>query len=199
MERIRHNMHRCGFARRTILAAAFTLLCMAETGAVPKVWDDRDIRDFRLPLAGLGRPPALLSERDYYALPEINLKTYPVYTPDKEPPGYMKWLNQREPEPLVDVSQLKTSADWIAAGREVFYGRELPRFSGSEHNLQMIRDPRVLAAYRLQTTPDGVLLGLRYVVRAKGKVELGTDTCAMCHVRVLPNGKVIEGPANIHT
>ena len=192
-------MHRCGFARRTILAAAFTLLCLAETGAVPKVWDDRDIRDFRLPLAGLGRPPALLSERDYYALPEINLKTYPVYTPDKEPPGYMKWLNQREPEPLVDVSQLKTSADWIAAGREVFYGRELPRFSGSEHNLQMIRDPRVLAAYRLQTTPDGVLLGLRYVVRAKGKVELGTDTCAMCHVRVLPNGKVIEGPANIHT
>jgi hypothetical protein len=73
------------------------------------------------------------------------------------------------------------------------------RFSGSEDNLKLIRDPRVLAAYKLQTTSDGVLLGLRYVVRAKGKVELGTDTCAMCHVHILPDGKVVEGPANVHT
>ena len=63
----------------------------------------------------------------------------------------------------------------------------------------MIRDPRVLAVYKLQTTKDGVLIGLRYLVREKGKVELGTDTCAMCHVRVQPDGSVIEGPANVHT
>ena len=166
---------------------------------VPKVWDDRQLAGYRLPLHGLGRPPALISEKEYYALPESNVKTYPVYTPDKEPPGYIDQLKQLEPQPLVDVSKLKTDADWIAAGRDVFYGRELPRFSGSEHNLQMIRDPRVIAAYRLQTTKDGVLLGLRYVVREKGKVELGTDTCAMCHVQVLASGEVIEGPANVHT
>src|SRR5207245_3761773 len=127
---------------------------------------------------------ALISEHDYYTLPEINLKTYPVYTPDREPAAYMNWLSRQEPKPLVDVPQLKTDADWIAAGREVFYGRELPRFTGSEHNLQMIRDPQVLAAYRLQSTKDGELLGLRYVIREKGKVELGTDTCAMCHTQV---------------
>ena len=167
--------------------------------AVPKIWDDHDIADFRLPLAGLGKAPALISENEYYSLPEVNVKTYPVYTPDKEPSGYLDWLKQQEPQPLVDLSKLKTEADWIAAGKEVFYGRELPRFTGSEDNLQLIRDPKVIAAYGLQITPDGVLLGLRYVVRAKGKLELGTDTCAMCHVRVLPDGKVIEGPANVHT
>ena len=36
-------------------------------------------------------------------------------------------------------------------------------------------------------------------MREKGKVELGTDTCAMCHVRILPDGKIIEGPANVQT
>ena len=179
--------------------AVFAVLCHAQSGSVPKVWDDRDIAGFRLPLAGLGAPPKLISEREYYALPEVNLKTYPVYTPDKEPAGYIEWLQQRDPAPLVEISKLKTDADWIAAGREVFYGRELPRFTGSEDNLKLIRDPQVIAAYGLQVTPEGVLLGLRYVVRAKGKVELGTDTCAMCHVRVLPGGKLIEGPANVHT
>ena len=100
---------------------------------------------------------------------------------------------------MVDLSAIRTDADWLAAGREVFYGRELQRFSGSEHSLNMIRDPRVVAAYRLQQTRDGVLLGLRYVVREKGKVELGTDTCAMCHVRILASGELVEGPANAQT
>ncbi|MBI1788403.1 MAG: hypothetical protein HYR60_12750, partial [Acidobacteria bacterium] len=184
--------------RRTLvlLVAGFLPLSAAE---IPKTWDDADLIGYRLPLAGLGKPPTLITAREYYALPETNLKTYPVYVPDKEPPGYLDWLKQQEPQPLVDVSKLKTEADWIAAGREVFYGRELPRFTGSEHNLQMIRNPRVLAAYRLQTSKEGVLMGLRYVVREKGKVELGTDTCSMCHVQVHATGEIIEGPANVYT
>ena len=167
----------------------------AVTNGIPPAWSDADLAGYRVPLAGLGKAPVLVSEHDYYALPEANLKTYVVYTPDKEPPGYIQWLKQQDPQPLVDVNKLKTQADWLAAGREVFYGRELPRFSGSEDNLQLIRNPQVLAAYRLQTTQDGVLLGLRYVVREKGKVELGTDTCAMCHVQVR-DGKLIEGLPN---
>ncbi len=178
----------------TIVAVAIPLLGQSPV----KVWSNQEALSFRLPLAGLGAPPALITEERYYALPEYNLKTYPVYHPDKEPKGYLDWLKQQDPKPLVDLGDLKTEADWIAAGREVFYGRELPRFSGSEDNLQLIRNPQVLAAYRLQTTPDGVLLGLRYVVRQKGKVELGTDTCAMCHVQVRGD-KVIEGPPNVHT
>jgi hypothetical protein len=184
---------------RAALPAALGALCLAQTNPIPKVWNDRDIAGFRLPLAALGKAPKLISEQEYYSLPEINLKTYPVYAPGKEPSGYIDWLKQQEPQPLVDISRLKTEADWIAAGKEVFYGRELPRFTGSADNLQLIRDPRVIAAYGLQITPGGVLVGLRYVVRSKGKVELGTDTCAMCHVRVLPGGQVVEGPANVHT
>jgi hypothetical protein len=32
-----------------------------------------------------------------------------------------------------------------------------------------------------------------YVIREKGKVELGTFACAMCHTRVMPDGTVIKG------
>jgi hypothetical protein len=167
--------------------------------AVPQAWADSSVAGYRTPLAALGHAPKMVSGARYYALPEYNLKTYPVYTPDKEPPNYIDWLKQQEPQPLVDIGKLRTQEDWIAAGREVFYGRELPRFSGSEDNYQLIRDPKVIAAYRLQTSKDGVLLGLRYVVREKGKIELGTDTCAMCHTQVRPDGSVIEGPPNVHT
>ncbi len=182
-----------------LLLAAAAVAASMSAEDVPSPWSEASIAGYRLPLAGLGRAPKMVSGAAYYALPEVNLKTYPVYTPEKEPKGYIEWLQSRDPEPMVDVSKLHTRADWIAAGREVFYSRELPRYSGSEDNLKLIRDPRVLEAYKLQTTKDGVLLGLRYLVREKGKVELGTDTCAMCHVRVQPDGTVIEGPANVHT
>src|SRR5438132_9986300 len=100
--------------------------------AVPKVWNQKEVATYRLPLAGLGKAPQLISEQEYYKLPEVNVKTYPVYTPDKEPAGYLEWLQKQDPQPLIDVDKLRTDADWIAAGREVFYGRELPRFTGSE-------------------------------------------------------------------
>jgi hypothetical protein len=186
-----------------VLLAAAALPAFAQSPKLPpeaqNAWSDASVAGYRLPLAGLGHAPKMASGAPYYALPETNLKTYPVYAPDKEPPNYIEWLKAQSPKPLVDFSTLKTRQDWIAAGREVFYGRELPRFSGSEDNYQLIRDPRVIAAYKLQVSKDGVLLGLRYVVREKGKIELGTDTCAMCHTQVRPDGSVIEGPPNVHT
>ncbi len=181
----------------SLVFAGVSLLASNEL-VIPKSWRDIDLAGYRLPLAGLGKAPAVVSESEYYALPETNLKTYPVYTPDKEPPNYLDWLKSQNPQQLVDVSKLQSQADWIAAGKEVFYGRELPRFTGSEDNLQLIRNPKVLAAYRVQTTPEGVLLGLRYVVREKGKVELGTDTCAMCHAQIR-DGKVYAGLPNTYT
>jgi len=182
-----------------VLLGAHSGNAQGSGAGVPPSWSQKDVSTFRLPLAGLGAPPSLISEREYYALPEVNLKTYPVYVPDREPPNYLKWLEQQDPQPMVNVSKLKTDQDWADAGREVFYGRELPRFTGCEDNLQLIRDPQALAAYRLQTTKDGVILGLRYVVRQKGEVELGTNTCAMCHVQVRPDGELIEGAPNVHT
>ena len=182
-----------------VLLGAHSGSAQGSGAGVPPSWSQKDVSTFRLPLAGLGAPPSLISEREYYALPEVNLRTYPVYVPEREPPNYLKWVEQQDPQPMVNVSKLKTDQDWADAGREVFYGRELPRFTGNEDNLQLIRDPQALAAYRLQTTKDGVILGLRYVVRQKGKVELGTNTCAMCHVQVRPDGELIEGAPNVHT
>ncbi len=165
---------------------------------VPQSWTDKQLLGFRTPLAGLNKPPQMLPEAAYYALPENNLKTYPVYSVDKEPPNYLDWLKQQEPKPLVEVDKLHTEADWIAAGKEVFFGRELPRFTGGEDNLQIIRNPKIMAAYRVQTTSDGVMIGLRYVVHQKGKVELGTDTCSMCHAQI-HDGKVYAGLPNNYT
>lgn len=187
--------------RRSMIVLLFLAALIPSVGLTqisPRVWTQSEVSTYRLPLAGLGKPPQMISEKNYYALPEVNLKTYPVYAPDKEPAGYLDWLKQQAPQPLIDVSKLKTDADWIAAGREVFYGRELPRFTGNEDNLTIIRDPKILAAYRIVTTDKGELVGLRYVVREKGKVELGTDTCAMCHVQI-KNGQVIEGAPNTYT
>src|SRR5687768_8021300 len=90
-------------------AIVVLLLCGAsDVVRVPNSWADPDIAAFRLPLAAWSKAPRMLSERDYYALPESNVKTYPAYTPDKEPANYLDWLRQQEPEPLVDVASLKT-------------------------------------------------------------------------------------------
>ncbi len=160
--------------RKSILALAACCMSTAVSAQeIPHPWTDASIGGFRLPLAGLGHAPKMVSGDEYYALPEVNVKTYPVYAPGKEPPNYIEWLKAREPEPLVDVSKLKTPADWIAAGKEVFYGRELPRFSGSEDNLALIRDPKIVAAYRLQTTKDGGLAGVALCSSPKRQSRTG--------------------------
>ena len=42
-------------------------------------------------------------------------------------------------------------------------------------------------------TPEGVMPFMTYVIREKGKVELGSFSCAMCHMRVLEGGTVLIG------
>ena len=88
------------FARSQVLllaGVACAVLLSAED--VPSPWSDSSIAGYRLPLAGLGHAPKMVSGKAYYALPEANLKTYPVYTPDKEPKGYLDWLESPGPGP----------------------------------------------------------------------------------------------------
>ena len=61
---------------------------------VPQSWTDKQLEGFRTPLTGLSAAPKMLPEAEYYKLAENNLKTYPVYTPDKEPANYIEWLKQ---------------------------------------------------------------------------------------------------------
>lgn len=77
-------------------------------------------------LAALKVRPANYTAAEYYAVPADNLRTHPVYRPDKEPPGYWEELEKKKPEPLVDVSKIRTTEDWIEAGARAF--RELDPF-----------------------------------------------------------------------
>ena len=78
------------------------------------------LADWATPLAALKIRPAHYTAAEYYSAPADNLRTYPVYLPDKEPPGYWEELQKKKPEPLVDVSKIRTTQDWIAAGARAF-------------------------------------------------------------------------------
>ena len=47
-------------------------------------------------------------------------KSYLIYAPGKEPPGYFEKLKELEPEIVFDQEKLKTEEDWIRAGETVF-------------------------------------------------------------------------------
>src|SRR4051812_32646248 len=86
----------------------------------PKIWDEAKLKDWALPLANDGPEIRQVSEQDYYASPVDNLRSYPVYHPDREPPGYLEKLRNMEPEPLVEIGPARTKAQWIELGERVF-------------------------------------------------------------------------------
>ena len=87
------------------LAFAFLAVARMQTRA-PVIWDDVALADWATPIAALQIRPGHYKTADYYAVPAENLRTYPVYLPDKEPPGYWESLKKKKPEPLVDVSTI---------------------------------------------------------------------------------------------
>src|SRR5262245_39060086 len=89
---------------------------------VPKTWDGEAIASLEVPLAHAAASPIHVTADYYYRIPVRPLyKTYPVYHPSKEPPGYFKRLKRLEPQTVpFDSSKFKTKADWIKAGRLIF-------------------------------------------------------------------------------
>ena len=156
---------------------------------IPKAWDDQAIESFETPLAQRDRSPRYMSAEEYYKLkPRPIYRSYPAYAPGREPAGYRQWLKQREPEIIFDPSKLHTKADWIAAGKIVFEAD--PRFRPAPDQ----PDPLPPS---LKPSIDGVLPawfgGDRYYIRKKGVIEIGTNSCADCHTRVMPDGSFFEG------
>jgi len=92
----------------------------SEAVVCPRIWDEKELATWATPVAGLGIRPGHFSEGEYYAAPVDNLRSYPVYHPRFEPPGYRQWMISQGPQPLIEPEQLKTKADWIEAGRRVF-------------------------------------------------------------------------------
>ena len=157
--------------------------------------------ELEIPLANSSASPKQVPADFYYRIPVRPIHaSYPVYHPDREPPGYFDQLRAKEPIVLWDDKgvrpALTTEADWIAAGKLVF---DSPIDSGSGRiavsmstNLP-VRDPRWYRDVSAPLTPEGILPFYRYVIRERGKVEVGVLSCAMCHTRLMPDGSVISG------
>jgi hypothetical protein len=159
--------------------------------AIPKVWDDAEMATLEVPLAQAAASPKQIPADYYYRIPLRPIyKSYAVYAPGKEPLGYLEWLKQQEPETAFNASELKTEADWIKAGEIVF---DSPIFYDTLVRAADVRDPLWYEKTGAQAARDGTLPWFRYVVREKGKVELGTISCAMCHTRVMSDGSVVKG------
>src|SRR5216684_5759590 len=99
---------------------------------IPKTWDDAAIATLEVPLANPVGSPRHISADYYYRIPVAPIyKSYSVYAPGHEPPGYMDWLKQQESVIVWDdkghAPPLETEADWIRAGEIVF---DAPLFYG---------------------------------------------------------------------
>jgi hypothetical protein len=170
------------------LSAAYVCVLAAQASRAPRIWDDEALADWATPVARLGVRPSHYSSAEYYAAREENYRTYPVYHPDAEPPGYWDDLQKRAPEPLVDVSVIRSRRDWITTGERVF--RELDAV------LERTSDPAVIAMARdparfkgVLELPDGTAFGPRWVVTPEG-VQLGFLACGGCHFSVQPDASI---------
>lgn len=163
------------------------------TPEIPKTWDQQALQSMELPMPDPATSPQYISSDYYYRMPVRPVyKTYPVYFPGKEPSGYLDRLEQSEPEILFDASKLKTMADWTQAGELVFQ-TPIEYVDSSESLYSLIQTTNWFKKNGVLTTKDGIFPNMRYVVREKGKVELGILACSHCHTRVMPDGTTILG------
>jgi hypothetical protein len=167
--------------------------------AIPKTWDDAAMASLEVPLVDPIGSPKHVSADYYYRIPVRPIyKQYPVYAPGHEPPSYMDWLKQQEPQIVWDdkghTPPLRTEADWIKAGETVFSAEmTFVGENGGVFTLSDIKDSSWYEKIGMPLTREGVLPFLSYVVRQEGNVELGSFACAMCHTRVMPDGTLLKG------
>ena len=167
---------------------------------IPRTWDDAAIPALEVPLAHPIGSPKHISADYYYRIPVRPIyKQYPVYAPGREPAGYIDWLKRQDPIILWDDGnhkpKLETEADWVKAGEDVF---SAPLFTdASDQAVIAITDIKATTWYqkrrKIPISKDGVLPFVHYVIREKGKIELGSFSCAMCHTRVMPDGTMLKG------
>lgn len=170
------------------------VLCIAlarTAGIIPIVWRTENLgyrRTFRL-----GNSPGddqfstrHFSEAEYYRAPVDNYRTYPVYRPDREQPGYWDFIRARNPEPLSGSENLR-QGDEI----DVPYSRLFDADS-----ISLARSPKYFRdnEHRLVFRPDGTIAMYGWVVTPQG-VGLGITACSSCHTRYLHDGTAIAGAA----
>src|SRR5215471_6317050 len=181
----------CHATRRVVLASLLLVALQARAitdSDVPTIWDSAALGDWATPVATLNVRPAHFTPTEYYAAPSTNLRTYPVYRPDKEPPGYWESLQHKKPEPLVNGSRIHTKADWIAAGERAFRELDDPSTRSNDPALiAMARDPKSFD--QIAGLADGTLHEPRWVVTDKG-VMLTNLACVTCHFSVTADRQI---------
>ena len=168
-------------------------------GSVPKTWDDAAMATLEVLLANPIGSPKHVAASYYYKIPVNPIyKQYPVYAPGREPSGYMGWLKQQEPQIVWDdkghAPPLRNEADWVKAGDIVFDAQIT--YVGERGGLFTLSETWNRQWYENTGMPvlkDGRLPFLNYVIRKKGNVELGSFACAMCHTRVMADGRILKG------
>jgi hypothetical protein len=158
---------------------------------VPRTWDEAALADWATPLAGLNARPTHISTNEYYALRVENLRTYPVYFPDREPAGYWDMLQHAGPKPLIEPEKLKSEADWINAGGTVFEQVDDLQLRTLDSQLIAVARSRETYAGRAPP-PDGMVSDLRWVPTGQG-VALSVPNCRNCHLQILPDGTRVPG------
>jgi hypothetical protein len=175
---------------------AFLLAVSAFAADIPRTWERSAVETLELPLAVSAYSPVHIDEAAYYRIPErVIYKSYPVYAPGYEPAGYTEWLRTVEPAVAFDPSHLTSPDQWAAAGEIVFNAPTSlhPVFFTAED----LRNPDFFTTTGLPVAKDGTIPFVRWVVRRKGFVELGSMGCNICHTRVLMDGTVVPGaPGN---
>lgn len=187
------------FPRMDVLAVVALALGIASCATfatyrpeVPRTWTAEALEAFELPLADPEDSPEHVSEEYYYSLPVAPVyRSYPIYHPDHEPDAYREELLDAEPEIVFDPSELEAEDEWTEAGALVFHkpiGYDGPFFDSID-----VRNPDWYDRLDIDLTPEGIFPYARWVVRERGRLEVGNASCAMCHIRVMSDGTVIEG------
>ncbi|HEX7359179.1 MAG TPA: hypothetical protein VF283_01685 [Bryobacteraceae bacterium] len=175
----------------TALAALFATSAVAQEfhPKIPRAWDDKAVEGLELPLAQPAWSPRYMTAAEYYKLKVRPIyRSYPAYAKGREPKGYFAWLKTRKPEIIFDPSKLHTKADWIAAGKLVFESETRfyparPQPAENETSYPVAKHGNL----------PGFVAGFRYYLRTKGVIEVGSNSCAGCHTRIMPDGSFVEG------
>ena len=183
-------MRRLAILSAAVFGTALALHAQSTAPSIPRTWDEEAVAGLEVPLANPAFSPAHVTADYYYRMRVRPIyRSYPVYPPGREPEGYMDWLRQQEPEIAFDAAALRTEEDWIRAGELVFDAPILYE----DIETTPARDPEFYARSGILTAADGTMPYKRYVIREKGKVEVGNLSCGQCHTRVMPDGLVLKG------
>jgi len=160
----------------------------------PKIWSEEQLQTWYNPIAGVNVRPTHYSETEYYAAPIDNLRSYPVYHPDREPPGYLETLRKRGPQPLIELGKARTKEGWIEAGQRVFEEFDVVQVRTSDFRIvDYVRSREALKKYPPRISKDGQLYDFRWVVDTTGELKLSIRECSSCHSQVRHDGTVILG------